>query len=621
MFYQKKIFVLFLSITTFIVNQLQSSHHLQMPGPIHFQELLDQLEEQRRIEEQELTSNTARRPNFQDLLDSEMPQEEEPSMIRVDVPNSNPKSTSHSIFDLNISATKFPTVSSWLSAISTLPKNREGADCSKDSGFALCGNKAAQWNELNNVLKSWLNMKANGSLSEKENWMTTVNNNTMPNDNFFNIHTPVNIFQPFAQKIIVPENSIFYTRGDLHGDIYSLAAQLRRLLNEGIIDESFKIINPNHWMIFLGDYVDKGKYGCEVIYTILRLAIANPNNVIAVRGNHEEQNINIRDGFKDEVLAKFNDVNGSIFREINRIYDFLPAVLYIGCQENQILTNYAQCCHGGIEIGYDPKKFLDEQTKQYQLIDKLNGLTNLLSLSYSIENNKHKSNHDYRSEIGIITRQSIYNPTPIVSDQKPKDPLNLGFLWNDFDDKNNQQIAFNTARQTGLIYAKSATIDILDQQSSATSKILWIFRGHQHSCNPLDSMMQGIIASNGIYKLWNPHEATSKRSMTDGIVWTLNVGADSIYGEWLGFNFDTFVIIKTAKNPKEWSLQVFNQQIINPLQQAFNRTISPILDPSFLSSSTEEEEEDAALFQDVFYEDDDEDEKSFTDPNSCKTRI
>lgn len=558
MSYEKKRIIFFGIMLTIIFSPLQSSNPLPKSGSIHFQDLLDEIEQQPR------TSFARQQNSFYN-----------PSLRRT---NQTGLDFAIVIFGSSIN---FPTVTSWLSAITTLPKNREGADSARDSAFSSCGNQIEQWNEFKKILQSWLTMKANGSLSEQDNWTTTNSNNTIPNNRFFNIHLPIDKFQPFAQKIIVPENSVFYMRGDLHGDIFSLAAQLQHMLNEGIIDESFKIINPHHWMVFLGDYVDRGQYGCEVIYTILRLSLANPDRVIAVRGNHEETNLNIHYQFDKEVHNKFEDPLKIKFAQINRIYDFLPAVLYIGCEESQILTNYAQCCHGGIEIGYESEFFLDQKTKEYQLIDQLNTLTALQCLSCNIDQNTNLSKKDYSTELDAIIQPSITSSSiPIVSDQEPTHPQSLGFLWNDFDDTNTQQLAFNSTRRIGLIYGKEATIDALDLQSSVTSKIQWLFRGHQHSCDSHNTMMQGIIASNGIYKLWQPYETATRRSMQNGLVWTMNVGADSIYGEYLGFNFDTYITITTAKNPIDWDIQVFNQQIINPQPVILPRASSPIFDPN-----------------------------------------
>lgn len=70
--------------------------------------------------------------------------------------------------------------------------------------------------------------------------------------------------------------------GDLHGDIESLFT---------ILKESNFIQRMEHdiraFLIFLGDYGDRGDYSKEVYYTVLKLKIAFPTQVILMRGNHE----------------------------------------------------------------------------------------------------------------------------------------------------------------------------------------------------------------------------------------------------------------------------------------------------------------------------------------------
>lgn len=593
MSYQKNIIVLFWVAVIIIASPLQSSNSSCSSKGIAYEDLLEDYY----LRDPEATTTEAYFGNSAgDLLneteeqsqeDLATPEQQTFTATAHQTNSFNSRNTNQTGLDLAISkfgaSTHFPTVTSWLFAIQALPKNRQGANCRLNSGFSSCGDRNAQWEEFEKILKSWLTMKASGSLAEQSNWMLTDVGNTSPNFSFFDINAPINEFQPFAQKLIAPENSVFYMRGDLHGDIFSLAAQLQRMLNEGIIDDSFKIINPHHWMIFLGDYVDRGAYGCEVIYTILRLSLANPDNVIAVRGNHEEPLINCRDGFKDEVLAKFGDTTFLNFAKINRMYDFLPAVLYIGCEENQTKTNYAQCCHGGIEIGYNSMNFLSEKFRTYQLIDQLETKTGLETLASFIDNDIQKSRRNYNTDLDKVFEN------PDIVDKKPTSPQDLGFLWNDFDDTNTVQVEFNTNRGLGLIYGKEATIDALNLQDSINNKTLWVFRGHQHSCEN-NSMMQGIIASKGIYKLWHPYETTPQRSIHDGLVWTLNVGADSVYGEHLQFSFDTYVSIRSAKKPEDWKMEVFNQEIINPQRQLLSQPTSPLSRAGFTTNFSFEDD-------------------------------
>jgi len=72
--------------------------------------------------------------------------------------------------------------------------------------------------------------------------------------------------------------------GDIHGDLNSLVYILE---NSRFLERSLK---EDVFMIFLGDYGDRGTYSPEVYYIILKLKERFPENVILMRGNHEGPN-------------------------------------------------------------------------------------------------------------------------------------------------------------------------------------------------------------------------------------------------------------------------------------------------------------------------------------------
>lgn len=67
--------------------------------------------------------------------------------------------------------------------------------------------------------------------------------------------------------------------GDIHGCLNSL----KRLIDE------LKIDNKTDRLVFIGDYIDRGKYSFEVIQYLLELRrYMGFNNCILLRGNHEQ---------------------------------------------------------------------------------------------------------------------------------------------------------------------------------------------------------------------------------------------------------------------------------------------------------------------------------------------
>ena len=99
-------------------------------------------------------------------------------------------------------------------------------------------------------------------------------------------------FQPFAAKLVLPNDAVAIIMGDLHGDVRSLLRTLDELNQRKILD-GFRFRESKYRFLFLGDFTDRGAYGTEVLYTLFRLKAANPDQVHFARGNHEDFNIAI----------------------------------------------------------------------------------------------------------------------------------------------------------------------------------------------------------------------------------------------------------------------------------------------------------------------------------------
>lgn len=55
---------------------------------------------------------------------------------------------------------------------------------------------------------------------------------------------------------------------------------------------------PQRQYLFLGDYVDRGLFSCEVALYLVALKVAYPTKVHLIRGNHETANQTAACGFK-----------------------------------------------------------------------------------------------------------------------------------------------------------------------------------------------------------------------------------------------------------------------------------------------------------------------------------
>jgi diadenosine tetraphosphatase ApaH/serine/threonine PP2A family protein phosphatase len=70
--------------------------------------------------------------------------------------------------------------------------------------------------------------------------------------------------------------------GDLHGDLESLI----QILKESSFPQKMSQ-DSNAILIFLGDYGDRGEFSTEIYYTVLKLKLLFPKQVVLMRGNHE----------------------------------------------------------------------------------------------------------------------------------------------------------------------------------------------------------------------------------------------------------------------------------------------------------------------------------------------
>ncbi|MBY0228697.1 MAG: metallophosphoesterase [Gemmataceae bacterium] len=356
-------------------------------------------------------------------------------------------------------------------------------------------------------------------------------------------------FQPFAQRLVLPDDAVVVVMGDLHGDVHSLLKALAELNRRKILD-GFKLRDGKHRLLFLGDFCDRGAYGVEVLYTLLRLKAATPRQVHLARGNHEDFNIMGRYGFLDEFRAKFGKDAG--ITKLMRAFDLLPVVIYAGTRGDVLQMN-----HGGMEPGYDPRGLLASAGEvRYELLGKLR------------QKAYHKAHPGWLGKDPRVldaAEDHLRDFTP----ESPTSPRPLGFMWNDFTVFADEP-ALDVDRS--LVFGAGPTRHLLAQASTDKVRVRGVVRAHQHSAAP-NPLMRRLVAHDGLFRHWQDKDALADagdsveairkrlppeadRAIPDGSAWTFNVTPDSVYGFGCGFDFTTVGLLKLAADFKKWRMSV-----------------------------------------------------------------
>ena len=76
-----------------------------------------------------------------------------------------------------------------------------------------------------------------------------------------------------------------------------MLAMLRKLSRPGY---------KNTKLLFLGDYVDRGEYGCEVLFYLLCIKLEYRNDVFLLRGNHETRDMTTMFNFRDQCVDAYD---------------------------------------------------------------------------------------------------------------------------------------------------------------------------------------------------------------------------------------------------------------------------------------------------------------------------
>ena len=130
------------------------------------------------------------------------------------------------------------------------------------------------------------------------------------------------IAQPMLLEISAPVKIC----GDTHGQY----GDLLRLFEYGGFP-------PAANYLFLGDYVDRGRFSMETICLLFAYKVKFPENFFLLRGNHESASINRIYGFYDECKRRYSI---KLWKTFTDVFNCLPAAA--------IVDDKIFCVHGGL---------------------------------------------------------------------------------------------------------------------------------------------------------------------------------------------------------------------------------------------------------------------------------
>ena len=114
--------------------------------------------------------------------------------------------------------------------------------------------------------------------------------------------------------------------GDVHGQYYDLCHMLDKAGSPETIN-----------YLFLGDYVDRGIFGVQIILLLMSIKINFPTNIILLRGNHESRSMTENFTFRQEVIDLYDEQTYDVMMEL---FDSMP----VAC----VVDDKYLAMHGGI---------------------------------------------------------------------------------------------------------------------------------------------------------------------------------------------------------------------------------------------------------------------------------
>lgn len=320
----------------------------------------------------------------------------------------------------------------------------------------------------------------------------------------------------YIQKIIVPAGAQIAIFGDLHGSAHSLARSLDYCINNDLLNNDFTIKDPEFYLVFLGDFIDRGMFGPEVIHQLGQLKVANPNRVFLISGNHEIGKVSPTN-WENDLLWRYGEENGNdAIAAAKKLFTHLPRALYLGTRASDGSINYFLFTHATFDVyTYVDKFLLADDTINYCAKAQLPGCS-----------------------LGEVIDGIIKKDFPDKNCRAYRQPF-AGYTWFHFTTEN---VPFTVAENRYCL-GREIVQKWLNLNNHDGIYIRGIMRGHQHS----DRIFSVKLEAGQGYC-----------SIMDNRVHTI-ISAPAAGGIFLPF--DSFVLLTTAADFEHWTAKHISRRV------------------------------------------------------------
>ncbi len=325
------------------------------------------------------------------------------------------------------------------------------------------------------------------------------------NKNFTSLNQ--NIYIGKIEKIELEEGAQIFLKADLHGSLKDLTENLNNLQKLGYLDKDFNV--KKEWkykllIAFLGDYIDRGPDSWKVLDLLMKLKINNPNEILLLRGNHE----NLKTSFRYiHPKEKYFFYSSNFTKKLELFFNSLSLAAFVGKKQNNDEIQYVCLTHGALDLDIEAQPLLKSTDSRATMILEKNDNTSFLNnrLTKLVSKKFHKIKINTTKEALLLHKRikELLNnwPLKILYSQKQKklkeSELKIYFFikqyekqiktmrllnqnnycWGDIEDN---CFGFNHSRGIGFSLTPALIKDYFRLISSETRKVKALRAGHAH---------------------------------------------------------------------------------------------------------------------------------------------